>query len=470
MFITILKNIFLRCSKVSGFALLLACLVSLSAYAGKPISPVSVSAHRTKSSINNTAKVDKANNDDEEVVVNATPGEKDAIFDANSNIVYHVNLDNKFNSNQTGTLSYKLFTLADKQITERAVNVSLHKNSSKNITLTIPRQAAGFYKINIIIALPEYDDTVRRVFGVDPNRIRSEYSKPPDFDSFWDNTLEELGKVEPNFKVTEMPDSSRDNRKVYAIEMKSLGNITVRGWMTLPDTKNRRKKFPVLLGLPGYQVDLKPMFGTDEDLAIVVLNVRGQGNSRDRIRTLRDDYIFTGLEDKNRYVMRGAIMDCVRMVDFIFSREELDHDNIMVSGGSMGGFLSIATAGLDHRIKLCSAQNPILCDVKALPGKVVWPLRDFNRYIRINRGLTMDKLLDNLSYFDTKNFATRITCPTLMGIGLLDHLAPADNEYSAYNSIQGKKHMIVFRDLGHEVALYYKEYEGRWMRDTFGLF
>lgn len=411
-----------------------------------------------------------AQDEDGEIVLTSTPAKKDAIFGANSSIVYNVNLENKFDSKQAGTVGYRVLTLADKEVTKHNVNVSIGKKGSKSVTLHIPEQAAGFYKVQFTVNFPEYDDTVRRVFGVDPTQIKSDHGKPADFDTFWAKTLEELAKVEPNFKVEELPDSSRDNRRVFSIEMKSLGNITVRGWMTLPNTKNGRKKFPVLLGLPGYQVDLKPMFGSDEDLAIVVLNVRGQGNSRDRIRTLRDDYIFTGLEDKNRYVMRGAIMDCVRMVDFIFSREELDHDNIMVSGGSMGGFLSIATASLDHRIKLCSAQNPILCDVKALPGKVNWPLKDFSRYIRVNRGLTMDKLLDNLSYFDTKNFATNIKCPTLLGIGLLDHLAPPDNEYTAFNNLQVNKHMIVFRDLGHEVAVFYKDYEGRWMRDTFALF
>ncbi|HVV56631.1 MAG TPA: acetylxylan esterase, partial [Mucilaginibacter sp.] len=63
-----------------------------------------------------------------------------------------------------------------------------------------------------------------------------------------------------------------------------------------------------------------------------------------------------------------------------------------------------------------------------------------------------------------------ITCPTLMGIGLLDPLAPPPNEYATYNNITAKKHIIIFKNLGHEVAERYKNYEGRWMRDTFGLF
>ncbi|QJD95041.1 acetylxylan esterase [Mucilaginibacter robiniae] len=412
----------------------------------------------------------KAADDDEEIVITATPKAKDAIFNSGSSIVYDVKLESKIKSAQVGTVGYSITSLSNKEITQHAVDVNIGKLSTKTVSLKIPSQPSGFYKIIITVNVTDYDDTVRRVFGVEPTQIRSEHSKPADFDQFWQTAKEDLAAVKPEFKTTELPDSSRDNRRVYAIEMKSLGGITVRGWMTLPKTNNKRKKFPVLLGLPGYQVNLLPMFGSDEDLAIVVLNVRGQGNSRDRIRTLRDDYIFTGIEDKKKYVMRGAIMDCVRMIDFIFTQDELDHNNIMVSGGSMGGFLSIATASVDHRVKLCSAQNPILCDVKALPGKVTWPLKDFSRYIRINRGLTMDKVLDNLSYFDTKNFATNIKCPTLMGIGLLDHLAPPDNEYTAYNNLKVKKHMIIFRDLGHEVAVYYKDYEGRWMRDTFGLF
>jgi cephalosporin-C deacetylase-like acetyl esterase len=136
----------------------------------------------------------------------------------------------------------------------------------------------------------------------------------------------------------------------------------------------------------------------------------------------------------------------------------------------MGGFLAIATAGLDKRVAMCSAQNPILTDIHNLVGVVDWPIIDIQKYVKSVPGLTMDKVLSNLDYFDTKNFATNIACPTLIGIGLLDHLAPPANEYAAFNSIPAKKRIMVFRDLGHEVAPKYKSYEGRWMRDLFGLF
>jgi cephalosporin-C deacetylase-like acetyl esterase len=392
----------------------------------------------------------------------------DAIF--NSTASYTFKVINPTATEQTGKVSYLVTTEKGQKLKEKTVNVKVSKNSSGSYDFSIPGLKSGFYKIDFMVNISDYDDTTRRVFGIRPEEIRSDHAKPADFDQFWQNAKDELAKVKPEFKVKEYPDSIKDNRRLFGFEMKSLGNVTIRGWLTIPITKNKYKKFPVLMGLPGYQVGLPPMFGKDEDLAIITLNVRGQGNSRDEIHRPRDEFIFYNLDDKNKYVMRGVVMDCIRAIDFIFTRPELRHDQIEVTGGSMGGFLAIATAGLDRRVALCASQNPIFTDIRNLGGIDGWPIIDIKKYVRSQPGLTMDKVLANLDYYDTKNFATTITCPTLLGIGLLDPLAPPGNEYTAYNNMTAKKHLIIFRDLGHEVAKKYKAYEARWMQDAFGLF
>ena len=168
--------------------------------------------------------------------------------------------------------------------------------------------------------------------------------------------------------------------------------------------------------------------------------------------------------------MRGVIMDCIRCIDFIYAQPNLRHDNILATGGSMGGYLAIAVASLDKRVNLCSAQNPILCDIRGLVGEVDWPMTSFKKYVATQPGLTMEKVLSNLDYFDGKNFASNLTCPSLLGIGLLDPFAPPNNEFAAYNVMQGRKRIMVFKDLGHEISPKYKDLEGRWMRDAFALF
>lgn len=401
-----------------------------------------------------------------EVVPELITPSKNAIF--KSEAVYKFGVKNTYNFSQEGTISYLVTTKGGVEVKRDVIKVNIPKKSSASYNFNIAGLKSGFYKVNFMINVSYYDDTIRKAFGIRPEQIRSEHAEPADFDLFWKNTRAELAAIPPNFKMTLLPDTLRyHNRNAYLVEMVSLDSVIIKGYLTVP---KRKGKFPVILGLPGYQVAVTPLYGVDDDLALLTLDVRGQGMSRDRIHTPRYEYIFYHIEDKYKYVMRGVIMDCIRAVDFISSRPELDENNILVSGGSMGGFLAIATAALDHRIKLCSVQNPIMSDIRNLDGEVDWPVEDTKQYIKTQPGLTFNKVLNNLDYFDTKNFAVRLKCNILLGMGLLDHLVPPGNAFTVYNNMQTKKHLIVFKDLGHEVGAEYVAYEGRWMRDAFGLF
>ena len=392
----------------------------------------------------------------------------DGIFSGTASFTFLVK--NDMDIEQNGSVSYQLSTENGQKLGAKTVKVKLGRNSSESYDFDIPDLKTGFYKINFMINVSEYDDTTRSAFGIRAQEIQSAYPRPADFDQFWQNTKDELAKVKPDFKVIPLPKMNTEDRNVYEIQMRSLDNYLIKGYMTIPKTKNKHRKFSVLLGLPGYQVDLSPLVGSDDDLAIITLNTRGQGTSRGEIDTRRDEFISYRVENKEKYVMRGVIMDCIRCIDFIYSQPNLRHNNILVSGGSMGGYLALTTAGLDKRVNLCSAQNPILCDIRGMVGEVDWPITSIKKYVATQPGLTMDKVLANLDYFDGKNFAPNISCPSLMGIGLLDPFAPPNNEYATYNNIPGHKRIMVFKDLGHEISSKYKELEGRWMRDAFALF
>lgn len=409
-----------------------------------------------------------SNNPQGDVNTVLDPHSKDGIF--NSTASYTFNVTNTFKVPQIGKVSYIVTTESGKKLRADSVHVNIPAQGKGSYDFDVKGLPPGFYKINFMINVSYYDDTTRKAFGIKPEVLRSQYQKPADFEAFWHKARLELDKVKPDYKITELTDSGKDNRRVYRVEMTSLGGIKVVGFLTEPNTKNKNKKFAVLLGLPGYQVTLGPMYGDDPDIAIFTLNIRGSGYSRDVIDVRRENYILLNLENKDKYVLRGAVMDCIRAVDFIYSRPELRHDNIIASGGSLGGFLAIATSALDKRISFCSAANPILGDVRNLTHQVNWPLIDIRKYIATRPGLTMAKVLDNLDYFDTKNFATDLECPTLVGLGLVDPIAPPNHVYVVYNNIRAPKHLIIFRDLGHEIGPRYNVYEGRWMRDTFALF
>jgi cephalosporin-C deacetylase len=193
------------------------------------------------------------------------------------------------------------------------------------------------------------------------------------------------------------------------------------------------------------------------------------GNSRDKISPTEDAYVTVGIESRYKYIYRGVIMDCIRGIDYICSRKDMDADNILCSGASMGGYLSIAVSSLDKRIKLCSANNPVFCDYRSLAGSKEWPMKSIVKYTS-QRHIAMDKVLNNLDYYDLKNFAPNLQCKALIGIGLLDNLAPAYNEYVMLGNLKNKYKLFVYPNLAHEVPPEIYAYLSNWMMDEFALF
>ncbi|RKR82198.1 cephalosporin-C deacetylase-like acetyl esterase [Mucilaginibacter gracilis] len=403
-----------------------------------------------------------------DIAMQEEPFVKDAIFKANKKVSYTISLQNNYDTVQAGTVGYEIRTTDNRFVTKEAFPIRLGAKASKKVTLDMPGQNSGFYKVNFTINVTDYDDTIRRVFGVNPEQLKSNTPRPADFDTFWDNTKKELAAIEPNFRMIEQPDLEKDNTDVFLVEMQSLHNLTVRGYLTIRKDRRANQKFPLWILVPGYGITgLKPVFGSP-DLAVLSLNVRGEGNSRDVLSPTRVGYLTTSIEDKNKYIYRGCIMDCIRAVDFACSRPEIDSKAIIIAGGSMGGYLSIAAASLDKRIKLCSANNPVYADYRSL-SFTGWPMNDVKRYAN-EHSFDMDNILNNLDYFDLKNFSPRFKTKAMLGISLLDVLAPPQNEYAMINAMPNKNKLFIYPNLGHEVPPSLFSYFTAWITDNLGLF
>src|ERR1700761_1347397 len=176
-------------------------------------------------------KADTTNTADQVSTV-LTPHSSDAIFHTNASYTFTVK--NTYRNAEAGRLSYLVMDQFNKPLMRDSVHVSIPANSTKSFEFTIPENKTGFYKVNFMINVGDYDDTTRRVFGIRAEEIRSNHEKPADFDQFWTNSKAELEAVKPDFKVTEQPDKEEFGEKVYMIQMRSLGGMLIKGWMTVP--------------------------------------------------------------------------------------------------------------------------------------------------------------------------------------------------------------------------------------------
>ena len=259
--------------------------------------------------------------------------------------------------------------------------------------------------------------------------------------------------------------------------MKSLNNYIIRGWYRVPKNK---KNLAVVLQLPSLggsfynirSLKEKPRHGVPYDFAVLSLNIRGHGNSKDDINVGENYHhlISKGIQSKEEYIYRGSVMDCIRALDFLYTRPEINKSKIAVEGGSQGGALSLMVAALDKRVRLCAPDVPFLSDIDNLIKHASWVNKEFLRYQKGYKDLSMWRMKYNLTYFDTKNFADKIKVPVLMGLGLQDGTCPVITSIVTYNKITSPKQYYIYPKAKHEGggALHRKR-KFMWMRRYFGM-
>ncbi|MDO4735546.1 MAG: acetylxylan esterase, partial [Bacteroidia bacterium] len=69
------------------------------------------------------------------------------------------------------------------------------------------------------------------------------------------------------------------------------------------------------------------------------------------------------------------------------------------------------------------------------------------------KSVPVEKVLEMMSYFDIKNFAHKIKCPIVMGVGLQDIVCPPHTNFSGYNLITSPKEYYIYPKNGHSLPI-----------------
>jgi len=355
----------------------------------------------------------------------------------------------------------------DSVIDRIGARVHVDRNGDVHKTIRFNPPGPGFYKVTCAFSNSKNRPVEKSMFfGYDPEKIETELTRENDFDDFWIRRKQELKDVDPRFQVTRS-DRSSDRLDVYLVEMRSHGDVRIRGWYTVPTGPGPH---PAILSVPGYNSTMWPNMRR-KNVATFALNPRGHGNSKDDVDAKGGEYMYLDF-DPNRpekYIYVGAYMDCVRAVDFLVSRPEIDKSRIGVEGGSQGGGLSFATAALDPRIAFCAPDIPWLGDWVGYVAASDWPNEHYPELIEDFPGLTFADINRVLSYVDTMNLADRIKCPVLMSVGLQDAVCPPRNSFATYNRVRSKKEYRIYPFAGHGVWREHSDIKNEWMAGILGV-
>lgn len=282
---------------------------------------------------------------------------------------------------------------------------------------------------------------------------------PVNFDKFWDDSIKEMESVNPNLIINKA-DFQTSFANCYDMYFTGVREARIYAKLIIP--KNAKSSPAALLfhgysGRSGDWVDL--LTYAAQGFVIAALDCRGQGGKSQDTSTVTGNtlngHIIRGLNDNPEDLLfRQIFLDTAQIAEIVAGLEHVDKNRIMAFGGSQGGALTLACAGLSNLIKKAAPIYPFLSDYKR-----IWEMDlrtdaylELWEYFRKFDPLHQqeDEIFEKLGYIDVQHMAKRIKAEVLMGISLRDDICPPSTQFAIYNKIKSPKEMVLYRDFGHE--------------------
>ena len=121
-----------------------------------------------------------------------------------------------------------------------------------------------------------------------------------------------------------------------------------------------------------------------------------------------------------------------------------------MAGGSQGGGLALAVAGLEPSVPVTLPDVPFLCHYRRATEIVdTYPYNEIAKFCNTHRD-KIDVAFRTLAYFDGVNSAARAHAHALFSVGLMDMVCPPSTVFAAYNHYAGPKDVRVYSYNQHE--------------------
>ena len=315
-------------------------------------------------------------------------------------------------------------------------------------------------------------ETVRALSGAvfSGDKIQPAAPRPADFDGFWQAKLDELAAVPTNAVLTPLP-CGKSDVDYWQISMDTIRGARIRGQLARP---KQGERLPALLVLQWSGVyPLQTQWVVDRAAAgWLALNISAHDLPIDQPNAFYSaqsagalkEYSHIGRDDREKCYFLRMYLSCYRAADYLAHRPDWDGKTLVVTGGSQGGMQALVAAAFHPHVTAALADVPAGCDLLCTKaGRAPsWPMWFYG-----TNSIATNAVLETGRYYDVVNFASRITCPILVGVGLLDDVCPPSSVFAACNQVAGPKEIVLLpnaghRDVNHSHAVFHARFDA-WL-------
>ena len=283
--------------------------------------------------------------------------------------------------------------------------------------------------------------------------------EPADWAAFWQETLQQT-RAHPLNAQFAPADFGLRTLETYDVTFSGYGGQPIKGWLMRP--RGTAGRLPCIVEYIGYGggrgFPYDWLTWPSAGFVYMVMDTRGQGSvwrpgdtpDSEAAGPQVPGFMTRGVLDPQTYYYRRVFADGVRAIEAARSQAGVDPDRVAVTGGSQGGGIALAVAGLEPAVAVAMPDVPFLCHYRRAVELIdTHPYKEITEYLHVHRDQA-DQVFRTLSYFDGVSFGAHCRARALFSVGLMDNICPPSTVYAAYNHYAGPKEIRVYPYNNHE--------------------
>ncbi len=232
----------------------------------------------------------------------------------------------------------------------------------------------------------------------------------PVAESYWNQVADEVAALSDSpVEVQDLSIRSNEFSSTCSLTFKGVGGYPLFAYYSVPRGDG---PFVPLFQAPGYgSVVAVPAYERRARFAVMALCHRGQRLSDSSYQSAYPGLLTEGLPGESTYRWREIVADCLRAIDVLLSRQEVDGSGLAIAGNDLAALV----AALGPKAASLLVVTPLLFSdaAKRASDTNAYPRQEFNDFRRSQPG-QWDEAAETLGLFNPIVAATHISARTMI--------------------------------------------------------